>query len=342
MVPVLQLLQRAHDASMVHRDLKPANIFIAIDGDKEVPKVLDFGVAKDVGGAATGVDLTSEQAIVGSPSYASPEQLTKSVAIDHRADIWSMGVVLFEMLTGSRPFSKEQVVPAIVEVCTAPIPTPTHVLPDLPPEVDRFFERALARDLARRFGSAREMAQALADLAGIVPASQRRVPAEVDPADERTVPETPADRSGDRAPSEGAPSMAHVASALARPRGPRRYGRALIPVAMIAALAVAIFALRILRAPSNVPSGMAVAITPVATLRDTSPLTPSDSSTELAQPTSGRSVAESASAVSSAPRGVAPANAGRARRSQSSHPAAALPVVPTSRSKPEQDVEVGY
>jgi serine/threonine-protein kinase len=159
--PVLHLLQRAHDAGMVHRDLKPANIFLAKDGDAEVPKVLDFGVAKSSERTTTEGDLTADRTLIGTPHYASPEQLKNSAKIDHRADLWSMGVVLFRMVTGKKPFRSSEMIEAIVEVCSATVPSATSVAPDLPKEVDAFFARALERDLERRFQSAREMAQAL-------------------------------------------------------------------------------------------------------------------------------------------------------------------------------------
>src|SRR5262249_44153266 len=120
--PVLHLLQRAHDAGMVHRDLKPANIFLARDGDTEVPKVLDFGVAKRAERAkSTEGDLTAERTLIGTPHYASPEQLQNSSKTDHRADLWSIGVVLFRMLTGKKPFRSSEMIKAIVEVCSATV-----------------------------------------------------------------------------------------------------------------------------------------------------------------------------------------------------------------------------
>jgi serine/threonine-protein kinase len=179
-VPVLHLLQRAHDAGMVHRDLKPGNIFLAKDGDTEVPKVLDFGVAKAVEKSRADNDLTADKTIIGTPHYASPEQLKNSAKIDHRADLWSMGVVVFRMLTGQKPFRAGPLVEAIVEVCTAPIPTATSIAPDLPPEVDAFFARALARNIDERFQSAREMAQALTALVEVVDAGKWLTPADLE------------------------------------------------------------------------------------------------------------------------------------------------------------------
>jgi eukaryotic-like serine/threonine-protein kinase len=162
LVPVARALHRAHEQGLVHRDLKPANIFLAKEGDDEVPKILDFGIAK-----ALSVDhhksneVTHEGIVLGTPHYMSPEQALNH-AIDRRSDLWSVGVILFRVVTGRRPFGGVGLLEAVVEICTAPIPRATDFNPDLPPEIDAFFERALARDPAQRFQSAREMAQTFA------------------------------------------------------------------------------------------------------------------------------------------------------------------------------------
>jgi eukaryotic-like serine/threonine-protein kinase len=162
--PVCKALRRAHEAGIVHRDLKPGNIFLARQDDEETVKVLDFGVAK-VTDPGSGAAATKAGSLVGSPNYMSPEQV-RAKQVDHRSDLWSMGVVLFEAVTGQLPFPGDDVGDVLVEVCTAAIPVPSRIAPDLGPAVDRFFERALARDPAARFQSARELAEAFAALAG--------------------------------------------------------------------------------------------------------------------------------------------------------------------------------
>jgi eukaryotic-like serine/threonine-protein kinase len=259
-VPVLHLLQRAHDVGMVHRDLKPGNIFLAKDGDTEVPKVLDFGVAKAV---ATAVeksradnDLTAETTIIGTPHYASPEQLKSSAKIDHRADLWSMGVVLFRMLTGRKPFRAGPLMEAIVEVCTAPIPTATSIAPDLPAEVDAFFARALARDLDERFQSAREMAQALTVLGNVVNAGEWLSSADLevttdDPGDAAKPASTTTPSVGDTrsAPATQLTPSTTGGSADARERRPAWLLPALVAVALGALVPVAVLALQRQKAP---------------------------------------------------------------------------------------------
>jgi class 3 adenylate cyclase len=159
-------LGAAHQAGIVHRDIKPANIFLSRHDADEVVKVLDFGVAAMVSGmASSDLHVTRAGGVVGTPHYMSPEQVRGSKAVDYRADLWSLGVVAYRALTGRLPFDAEAFGELLIQICTDPIPPPSKVLPELGPEVDRFFEQAMARDPARRFGSAKEMAAALSQLA---------------------------------------------------------------------------------------------------------------------------------------------------------------------------------
>ncbi|MEJ7729111.1 MAG: serine/threonine-protein kinase [Polyangiaceae bacterium] len=160
-------LRLAHEAGIIHRDLKPGNIFLARSDDDEVVKLLDFGVAKAVTNLLEETTRTGE--LLGSPGYMSPEQARGYKQIDARSDLWSMGVILFRMLTGVKPFTGQSLGDVIVKICVEPIPTPRQYAPDLPPSIDRFFLKALARDPARRFQSAREMAAELSVAAGVAP-----------------------------------------------------------------------------------------------------------------------------------------------------------------------------
>jgi class 3 adenylate cyclase/tRNA A-37 threonylcarbamoyl transferase component Bud32 len=168
-------LAAAHQNGIVHRDIKPANIFVARHDTDEMVKVLDFGVAALVSGLPQGGDLhvTRAGGVVGTPHYMSPEQVRGSRGVDFRADLWSLAVVAYRALTGRLPFDAEAFGELLIQICTDPIPPPSKLHPDLGPEVDRFFERALARDPSRRFGSAREMAAAFAELAAGSGAAQK-------------------------------------------------------------------------------------------------------------------------------------------------------------------------
>ena len=152
-------LELAGDAGIVHRDLKPANLFLARSGREEIVKILDFGVAKFT---ATPGDTTSSGRLLGSPHYMSPEQARGGLPVDHKSDLWSMGVILFELVTGERPFDGPAVGDVLLQICTEPVHTPRSVHAELPEWVDDYFKTALARDPAARFESAAAMAEEFA------------------------------------------------------------------------------------------------------------------------------------------------------------------------------------
>lgn len=170
-------LQLAHAENLIHRDLKPANIFLAKEGDEEIPKILDFGIVKTLKGTresllppASGLNqqvngTTVEGTIVGTPHYMSPEQIELSGPLDHRSDLWSLGILIFRALTGRLPFTSARLVVLVVQISRDPIPRATTLTADLPPAIDVFFDKALARDPDKRFQSAREMVNAFQEAA---------------------------------------------------------------------------------------------------------------------------------------------------------------------------------
>jgi serine/threonine-protein kinase len=180
-------LSTAHAAGIVHRDLKPANIFLVEDGDDEYVKVFDFGTAKALTGFKDARTLTTLGSILGTPHYMAPEQLSGDDDTDHRADIWSLGVVSYHALTGVHPFPGEigEVIQGIVFSGHTP---PSALDPDLPAALDTFFETALAKKPDARFASARALADALAAIAD-AGASQgpARRPADPESEEERAV-----------------------------------------------------------------------------------------------------------------------------------------------------------
>lgn len=160
-VPIARALERAHEAHLVHRDLKPDNIFIAREGDEEVPKILDFGIVKSLSSTSrSSREETEDGAVIGTLHYMSPEQARGLPDIDHRADVWSIGVILYRMLTGKRPFNATGFGQIIMQICSDPHLHASSILPSLPKEIDSFFDRALAKNPADRFSSMKEMAQA--------------------------------------------------------------------------------------------------------------------------------------------------------------------------------------
>jgi len=160
----LEALALAHALGIVHRDLKPANLFLARRTDgAAVIKVLDFGVAKS---GELGGGMTSASALLGSPLYMSPEQYKSARTVDRRADLWSMGVILYELVTGVCPFLGTNLVDLFAAVRAAsPAPLP-QLRPDCPPGFDAVVRRCLSGDRANRYDSASELAEALAPFSG--------------------------------------------------------------------------------------------------------------------------------------------------------------------------------
>ncbi|WP_438005038.1 serine/threonine-protein kinase [Sorangium sp. So ce321] len=161
-------LRRAHDAGLVHRDLKPANLFLVRveEEQDEIVKVLDFGIVKETGPHLTD-EVTRTGELLGSPHYMSPEQVRGEKDVDRRSDLWSLGVILFCAVTGELPFQGDQLGAVIANILVAPLPSASQLAPDLPPAIDAFFARALARDRAQRFQSVGEMVGELRRLAGM-------------------------------------------------------------------------------------------------------------------------------------------------------------------------------
>lgn len=159
----------AHELCIVHRDLKPSNVFFATDDTSEVVRLLDFGIAKDLW---TSSKLTQAGVMLGSPHYVSPEQ-AKCADLDHRSDLWSLGVILYRCLTGHRPFDGP-LSTLIVRIVTEKQTAPSRLVA-LSPSVDAFFDRALAKRPEDRFQDVASMVEALEVIAaeGLAVDSQR-------------------------------------------------------------------------------------------------------------------------------------------------------------------------
>ncbi|WP_052375271.1 serine/threonine-protein kinase [Chondromyces apiculatus] len=172
-------LSKAHAASIVHRDLKPENIFLTHDEENRLlAKILDFGLAKfyapmDGGGDNKQARLTREGAVFGTPAYMSPEQVRGQGAVDHRADLWALGCITYECLTGRTVWQTDQgVAMTFAQIANAPLPRPAEFRPDLPQSFTLWFDRALNRSIEKRYQTAKEFADELAIALGVSPSGR--------------------------------------------------------------------------------------------------------------------------------------------------------------------------
>ena len=161
-----EAIAEAHMLGIVHRDLKPANIFVTrrVDGTPLV-KVLDFGLSKITKTDTLEPSLTSANTVMGSPYYMSPEQVRSLKSIDARADIWALGVILYQLVSDARPFQEESLGALFVQIgAEPPVPIRDHV-PDIPDELEAVIYRCLEKAPANRFQTVAELARALAPFA---------------------------------------------------------------------------------------------------------------------------------------------------------------------------------
>jgi serine/threonine-protein kinase len=160
LVPVLSAVGTAHTLGIVHRDLKPENIFLSKNRALEIdPKVLDFGIAKlshfdaDAGEPAP---LTRTGTMMGTLHYMSPEQASGEKGVDQGADVWAMGVILFECLAGRRPFAGDNFGQVFKAIVSSPFPKLSKLCPDLPADVEKLIARMLEKERIRRCTDLRE------------------------------------------------------------------------------------------------------------------------------------------------------------------------------------------
>ena len=158
-------LSKAHALGIIHRDLKPENVFLARSDDEEgyVAKILDFGIAK-IAEARRDKLSTGSGSVLGTPLFMSPEQM-RGLTVDHRSDLFSLGMVTFNMLTGRPALSSEEFGDIVLETWTQPLVDVQRVAPWIPKAINAWVQRACARDPGDRFQTADEMMAALAEAA---------------------------------------------------------------------------------------------------------------------------------------------------------------------------------
>ncbi|OGC77711.1 MAG: hypothetical protein A2145_00120 [candidate division Zixibacteria bacterium RBG_16_40_9] len=146
-------LRYAHEMGLVHRDVKPANIMLAFEGSV---KITDFGIVK----ASKDISLTTTGSTLGSPAYMSPEHL-RGTDLDKRSDLFSLGIILFEMLTGQKPFFGENYQEVITRILTENPPKPSKINPEIDPRLEFILKKVLEKDKERRFQDAEELIEEL-------------------------------------------------------------------------------------------------------------------------------------------------------------------------------------
>jgi serine/threonine-protein kinase len=164
MLPAMRGVAAAHAQGVIHRDIKPHNIFLCLDADGSIRevKVLDFGVSKlTVVDAATVGDITLSGNVVGTPEYMAPEQIRAGKEVDHRIDVYSLGVVLYEMLAGRPPYVNQHFSGLMLEIMQRDPPPLSRFRPDVPRRLAGVISRAMKREPEQRFADVPTFIQAL-------------------------------------------------------------------------------------------------------------------------------------------------------------------------------------
>ncbi len=268
-----EALAEAHALGIVHRDLKPANLFVTMRADgTPCIKVLDFGISKFTASGASELDMTKTSTVMGSPLYMSPEQLSSTRGVDARADIWAIGVILFELVSGRVPFEAESMPALCRKVVEDPPPSLRELRGDVPEELEPIVLRCLAKDRAQRFANVAELASALAPFGppGALRSAERiarvlRAASPLSRAEEKSVPPLAGSATGNAITLRAEPSSIP-------PR--RKRGRPWLLIPGLLAAATALFAVsRVVRPlehsaePQTLPPNTRPAENPLASSR---------------------------------------------------------------------------
>ncbi len=239
-------LRRAHEACIVHRDLKPDNVFLCQrDDDPMFVKLVDFGISK-VTRKAAGLDtLTRKGLVLGTAFYMSPEQAQAKPDVDGRTDLFSLGAIMFEALTGRPPHIGQAYEAVLIAICTEDAPDVREFAPDVPPALARVIAKALARDRDARFQSAQQLYEALA----------AAVPGLLSTGGQISEPVLPVDSPDTELPSDPAETAENAAVRPATPTSTPTPTRRILMTAVAATLAA--FIVTVVVMARLVPAGPA-------------------------------------------------------------------------------------
>jgi eukaryotic-like serine/threonine-protein kinase len=315
-----EAIGEAHGAGIVHRDLKPANLFCARRPDGSVTiKVLDFGISKLTGGAGAALNHTKTTAIMGSPFYMSPEQMESTRGVDIRTDIWGLGVILYELVTGKTPFEGNALPEVCLRVATQQ-PAPMRSLRiDAPAALELVILRCLEKDREKRYGNVARLAIALREFASSrgrqsVEAITRTQDASgqpmmsAAPATGPTEPAPPLSAGGGTATAV----IANAAPSLGKTQIPMQGGKAktlAIGLAVAGVVAVGFIALRMTQSQSSPASAATLvssAMAPMPAPVVAAPAAPAKAAESASGALPAASAAQPPSEASAAPSPAAP------------------------------------
>ncbi len=328
-----EAIAEAHALGIVHRDLKPANLFVIRrpSGGYSV-KVLDFGISKVTGGNASDLGITKTSATLGSPLYMSPELVGDARAADLRCDIWALGVIAYELLSGVTPFTGDSLFNVLLKIQqTQPVPLRQHA-PTVPPGLEAVIAKCLEKDPARRYASVGELAVALAEFG---PARARlsleRISGVLGPANDFRGPLPPTTVSSNAPPNATSnPTGASWGKTSSRAASPRRTLLGLSALVGLGLCTASYYALRS-PAPQTVSASASAAFpnAPPTTASSSALLAPPAAANELSRAPLTSAIAATPSAPPAVPSASSPAPLAKRPTSSLSnvpaHPAPAKP-----------------